>query len=186
MRGAAIRRPTREEIAAAAGKRVPDLIRPELDVLFCGINPGLYSGATGHHFARPGNRFWPVLHRAGFTERPMSPGEGSALLQAGIGITNLVERATAAADELSREELRDGAVRLERKVRRYRPRAVAVLGVSAFRVAFGRPKAVVGLQDERVGDALTFVLPNPSGRTAHYPTIESLLPLFEQVRRALA
>src|SRR3712207_1556115 len=155
-------KPTKEDLIAAADKTISDVIAPNLKVLFCGINPGLYSGATGHHFARPGNRFWPVLHRAGFTDRLLTPGDDEALLGAGIGITNLVERATATADELSADELRAGAARLERKVRRWGPRALAVLGISAYRTAFRRPRATVGLQPESVGAAVTFVLPNPS------------------------
>src|SRR5207253_604893 len=122
-------KPTREQLAAAEGKRVPDIIAPGLRVLFCGINPGLYSGAVGHHFARPGNRFWPALHAAGITERVLSPWESRLLLDHGFGITNLVRRATATADELSAAELEVGAKALVRKVRRYRPAAVAFLGV---------------------------------------------------------
>src|SRR6516225_1403345 len=129
-------KPTKNEIAAAHGKTVPDVIAPNLQVLFCGINPGLYSGAVGHHFARPGNRFWPTLHAAGFTERVLSPFEERELLKYGCGITNIVDRATGAADELSAEELVEGAYRLERKVSRYRPVYVAFLGITSYRTAF--------------------------------------------------
>jgi double-stranded uracil-DNA glycosylase len=160
------RRPTKDEIAAAVGSTVPDVIAPGLAVLFCGINPGLYSGATGHHFARPGNRFWPTLQAAGFTERLVRPWEERRLLEYGLGITNLVARATATAAELGPDELRAGRATLERKVRRYRPRAVAVLGVGAYRSAFRRPKAEIGRQPESLGRALLWVLPNPSGLNA--------------------
>ena len=140
------RRPTKEQVAAAYGKRVADVIAPGLDVLFCGINPGLYSGATGHHFARPGNRFWPALHLSGFTDRLLEPFEERELLDAGVGVTNLVARATARADELTDEELRRGAKRLVEKVHDFAPRFLAVLGLSAYRSAFGVRDAVVGPQ----------------------------------------
>ena len=162
------RRPTKDEIAAAVGSTVPDVIAPGLAVLFCGINPGLYSGATGHHFARPGNRFWRTLQAAGFTHRLVHPWEERRLLEHGLGITNLVVRATATAAELGLDELRAGRARLERKVRRYLPRAVAVLGIGAYRSAFCRPKARVGRQPELLGRASLWVLPNPSGLNANH------------------
>ena len=162
------RRPTAAELRAARGKSIPDLIAPGLDVLFCGINPGLYSGATGCHFARPGNRFWPALHRSGFTPRLLQPWERHALVASGCGITNLVERATTAAHELDHDELRAGRRRLERLVRRYKPRAVAVVGIGAYRVAFDRPDAELGLQPEDIAGALVWVLPNTSGLNAHH------------------
>src|ERR687892_1933906 len=146
--GARVRRPTKQELAAAVSKRLPDVIAPGLQVLFCGINPGLYSGAVGHHFARPGNRFWKVLHRAGFTDRELSPYEERELLDVGIGITNLVNRTTASAADLDAAELRRGAPRLERKVRRYRPAVVAFAGMGAYRVAFRCPRAELGRQAE--------------------------------------
>jgi TDG/mug DNA glycosylase family protein len=155
-------------VAAAAGRTVPDLIAPGLGVLFCGINPGLYSGATGHHFARPGNRFWPALHAAGFTDRVLRPWEESMLLEVGVGITNFVNRATASAAELSPDELRRGRRALVRKVRRYRPRCVAVLGIGAYRAAFERPRAAVGRQPEQIGTAALWILPNPSGLNANH------------------
>jgi TDG/mug DNA glycosylase family protein len=161
-------RPTRADLLAAAGRTVPDLIVPGLRVLFCGINPGLYSGATGHHFARPGNRFWPALHRAGFSDRLLPPWEEHRLLQRGYGITNLVARATATADELTRDELVAGRRRLERRIRRSAPAWVAVLGLGAYRTAFGRPRATVGRQPESIADARLWILPNPSGLNAHY------------------
>lgn len=161
-------RPTAEEIRRAGGLTVPDLIRPGLSILFCGINPGLYSGATGLHFARPGNRFWPALHAGGFTERLLAPWESHLLLDAGYGLTALVRRATATAAELSDEEFLAGRRALERKVRRYKPRWVAVLGLGAYRAAFSRPRATVGQQAERIGPAGLWVLPNPSGLNANH------------------
>ena len=176
-------KPTKAQLRAADGKRLPDLIAPQLKVLFVGINPGLYSGAVGHHFARPGNRFWPVLHKAGFTERQFSPFEERELLKHGYGITNIVSRTTAAASELSREELEKGGRGLKAKIRRYRPRVVAVLGLEAFRTAFGQPKAGFGPQDERIGLSKLWVLPNPSGLNASYQ-VPALSRLFRKVRKA--
>jgi double-stranded uracil-DNA glycosylase len=165
------------------GRTIPDLIAPGLRVLLCGINPGLYSGATGHHFARPGNRFWPSLHAAGFSDRLLYPWEERSLLARGYGITNLVARATAGADELDREELIAGGRRLQRLVRRYAPRWVAVLGLGAYRTAFGRPAAVVGPQAERLAGARLWVLPNPSGLNAHYQ-LPDLVREFAALHRA--
>lgn len=176
-------RPTREDLAAAQGKTVPDVIGPNLRVLFCGINPGLYSAATGHHFARPGNRFWPTLHAAGFTDRLLSPSEEQELRKRGYGITNIVNRATASAAELSLSELQKGADRLTTTVLTYKPRIVAVLGVEAYRKAFGRKGAVLGLQQERIGDSAVWVLPNPSGVNAHYQ-LRDLAELFTTLRKA--
>jgi TDG/mug DNA glycosylase family protein len=170
-------RPTREQIAAAENATVPDVIAPGLRLLFVGINPGLYSGAVGHHFARPGNRFWPVLHAAGITDRLLSPFEEPELLAAGVGITNIVDRATATADRLRPEELRAGAARLARKVRRSAPSMVAFLGLTSYRTAFGRPGAVVGPQTDRFADAGVWLLPNPSGLNAHYQ-VPDLARLF--------
>ncbi|HEX5068618.1 MAG TPA: G/U mismatch-specific DNA glycosylase [Vicinamibacterales bacterium] len=161
-------RPTAADLQAAAGRTLRDVIAPNLDVLFCGINPGLYSAATGHHFARPGNRFWPALHAAGFTTRLLHPSEERELLAVGCGITNLVRRATVAADELESAELRAGRVRLLRTIRRYQPRVVAVVGIGAYRVAFERPRAVIGLQEEPLGDARLWVLPSTSGLNANH------------------
>ena len=166
-----IRRPSAADLAAALDRTVPDVVAPRLRVLFCGINPSLWSGATGHHFARPGNRFWPTLHRSGFTDRLLRADETGALLEAGLGITNLVNRATVAADELTATELRAGAGRLRDTVRQYRPASVAVVGVSAYRTAFGRPKAAVGRQAEPMEGALLWVLPNPSGLTTSKATL---------------
>jgi double-stranded uracil-DNA glycosylase len=162
---------------------VPDVIAPGLEVLFCGINPSLYSAAVGHHFARPGNRFWPALHAAGFTDRLLSPAEDRELLRHGYGLTNLVGRATAAADEVTAAELVAGARRLGRAVRRYRPARVAFLGITAYRTAFGRKGATLGRQRERIGDAAIWVLPNPSGLNAHYQ-LRDLARLFAELREA--
>jgi TDG/mug DNA glycosylase family protein len=153
-------------------------------VLFVGINPGLYSGATGHHFARPGNRFWKALHGPGFTDREYSPFEDRSLLELGVGITNLIARTTGNADELSPEEYREGAARLERKVQRSRPAVVAFVGITAYRTAFGRPRAKVGPQEESLGGARVWVLPNPSGRTAAYQ-VPQLIEAFSALRASL-
>jgi TDG/mug DNA glycosylase family protein len=176
-------RPTREQLAAAYGKGVPDVIAPDLKILFVGINPGLYTAAIGHHFGRPGNRFWPALHRCGFTDRVLSPFEEHELLAAGVGITNVVNRATARADELTNEDLVAGGRRLASTVRNYRPRTVAFLGVMAYRAAFGRPEAQVGLQPERLEGASVWVLPNPSGLNAHY-SLDDFGRMFAELREA--
>ena len=174
-------KPTREQLDRAVEKRVPDLIAPDLRVLFCGINPGLYSGATGHHFARPGNRFWPALALGGFTPKILSPFDEAELLELGIGITNFVMRTTARADELSDDEIRSGAKKLRAKVIRHRPRVLAVLGVGAFRIGFGVKKARLGIQEEKIGDSIVWILPNPSGLNAHF-TPKTLGKLFGELR----
>jgi len=161
-------RPTKADLQAAIDKTVPDVIATGLVVLFVGINPGLYSAAVGHHFARPGNRFWPALYAAGFTPRLLRPDEDAELFAWGLGITNLVSRTTAAASELSAEELRSGAAALEDKVSRYLPRWTAFLGIGAYSTAFGRRKVSLGPQEERIGHSRIWVLPNTSGRSAHY------------------
>lgn len=178
------RKPTSEEIHAAIGKTVPDIIAPNLDVLFCGINPSLYSAAVGHHFARPGNRFWPTLYAAGFTERLLAPFEDGGLLQLGYGLTNIVDRATARADELDAEELVIGQQQLLAKVQHYRPRFLAILGISAYRTAFNRPKAAIGQQDESLYSAILWVLPNPSGLNAHYQ-LEALKRIYRELLVAI-
>ncbi len=177
------RRPTKGEVAAASGRLVPDLIGPGLSVLFSGINPSLYSAAVGHHFARPGNRFWPTLHASGFTPRRFSPFEGEALLDLGHGITNVVDRATATAAEVSIEEFLEGGRRMEAKVRHHRPTFVAFLGITAYRAAFRRPLAQVGLQEESIAGSRLWVLPNPSGLNAHYQA-RDLARLFAELRDA--
>ena len=169
--------PSKADLEAARGKGLRDVIAPGLKVLFCGINPGLYSAATGFHFARPGNRFWPALHAAGFTPRLFHPSENDKLLELGYGLTNLVNRATAAADELSTAELALGATKLAAKVRRYRPRAVAFVGLGAYRTAFSRPKATLGLQPDSLASAAVWVLPSPSGLNANYQ-LPQLIQLF--------
>ena len=177
-------KPTRAQISAAVGSKVPDVIAAELTILFVGINPSLYSAAVGHHFARPGNRFWPALHKAGITPRLFSPFEGQSLVAHGCGITNFVARATARADELSANELRDGARRLRQKVRRRRIDCVAVLGVTAYRAAFAEPKATIGRQQQQIGDSLLWVLPNPSGLNAHYQ-LGDFAKLFQEMKQEL-
>jgi TDG/mug DNA glycosylase family protein len=173
-------KPTKQQLIEAAGKTVPDVIAPGLRVLFCGINPGLYTAAVGHHFARPGNRFWPALHASGFTARLLSPFEERALLELGLGITNVVSRTTASAAELTPADFIKGGRLLRNKVRRYRPKVVAILGVGAYRAAFGQPKAIIGEQEERIAGARVWVLPNPSGLNANYQ-----LPDLERLFRAL-
>src|SRR5215211_2137313 len=182
--GTHIYRPTKEEVRAAAGKTVRDVIAPGLSVLFCGINPGLYTAAVGRHFARPGNRFWPTLYRAGFTPRLSAPSEERELLSHGYGITNVVARATTAADELGADEFVRGGRLLRAKVKKYRPRFLAVLGVGAYRAAFARPKAGVGRQEEKLEAATVWVLPNPSGLNANYRT-EDLARLFRELRETV-
>ncbi|MBB4694163.1 G/U mismatch-specific DNA glycosylase [Paractinoplanes abujensis] len=159
------------------------MIGPDLRVLFSGINPSLYSEATGHHFARPGNRFWPALHRAGFTDRQLHPSEQFELPALGLGITNVVARATARADELSRAELIEGGAILAALTAELKPRYLAVLGVTAYRSAFARPKAAMGLQAETVGGVPVWVLPNPSGLNAHY-TVDTLATAYAELREA--
>ena len=176
-------KPTKQQLIDAHGKTLPDVIAPDLRVLFCGINPGLYTAAVGHHFARPGNRFWPALYRSGFTDRLVSPFEERELLQSGIGISNVVPHATASAAELTRDDFVAGGQRLTAKVKRYRPKIIAILGVGAYRHAFDKPKAIIGEQPERIHDARVWVLPNPSGLNANYQLPE-LVKLFKQLRRA--
>jgi TDG/mug DNA glycosylase family protein len=177
-------RPTPADLEAARGKSIPDLIAPGLDVLFVGINPSLWSGAVGLHFARPGNRFWRALHEAGFTDRLLSPYEGRELLARRIGVTNLVNRATASADELDMADYERGARRITAKVRRYRPKVVAFVGMGAYRVAFGRARARGGRQEDHLGSADIWVLPNPSGRTAGYQ-MPALARAFRELRQSL-
>jgi TDG/mug DNA glycosylase family protein len=174
-----LRPPTADVIRAAAGCRIPAPIAPDLKVLFCGINPGLYSAATKRHFARPGNRFWPALHLAGFTPRVLAPNESHDLLELGYGITSLVRRATATAREVAAEELVAGRRRLARTMRIHRPRWVAVFGVSAYRVAFGQPRAEVGQQQDTLGGAGVWLLPSPSGANGSYPLVELVDKLRE-------
>jgi TDG/mug DNA glycosylase family protein len=161
-------KPTPDQLASARDAFVPDLIQPGLRVLFCGINPGLYSAAVGHHFARPGNRFWPTLAATSFTPRVLSPFQERELLTLGLGITNIVARATPGAIELEPAEFLEGGRLLDAKVGQYRPRVVAFLGIMAYRAAFSRPRAVIGLQQDMIADSRIWVLPNPSGRNGHF------------------
>jgi TDG/mug DNA glycosylase family protein len=181
---AARRGPTRAELLACEGRVIDDVIGPGLKVLFCGINPGLYTAWAGHHFARPGNRFWPALHRSGFTPRLFEPREQAQLLPLGLGITNVVARATATAAELSAAELRAGGEALRNNVERSAPAYLAVLGVTAYRSAFGEPRAALGPQSGRLGATTVWVLPNPSGLNAHYQ-LDALAELFAELRSAL-
>jgi len=174
------------DLAAAREKTLPDILPAEgepLHVLFCGINPGLYSAATGWHFARPGNRFWPALHLSGFTPRRLAPREQDELPGYGLGITNVAPRATAQAAELTGTELREGAAALSALADRHRPRFVAIAGVTAYRTAFGRPKAVIGPQDDQLATACLWILPNPSGLNAHW-TLPALSAAFAELKKA--
>ncbi len=176
-------RPTRAELQAAVDKTVPDLIVPGLTVLFVGINPGLYSAAVGHHFARPGNRFWPALFEAGLTPRRLRPEEEGELLGWGLGITNIVARATASASELSAEELRAGRSVLEKKVLSYAPKWTAFVGIGAYATAFGRKKVALGPQEEGIGASRLWLLPSTSGLNAHF-TPAGFAELFRELRSA--
>ena len=173
--------PTPAELDAARDRTIPDVAAPGLRVLFAGINPGLYSAATGYHFARPGNRFWPALYAAGFTGRVLCPEEQQDLLPLGLGITNVVARATASADELSAGEIRAGGRILTAKVARLAPRWLAIVGITVYRTAFGQPAATIGRQEETLGDASLWVLPNPSGLNAHWPA-PKLAEAFRDLR----
>lgn len=174
-------RPTSAELEQARERTLDDVLAPDLRVLLVGINPGLYSAAIGHNFGRPGNRFWKVLALAGFTPRALAPYEELELLRYGLGLTNLAARATARADELTRDELNQGGARLVQLAATLRPKVVAILGVSAYRVAFQQPRAQLGLQPELLARAKLWVLPNPSGLNAHHQLPE-LTRLFAELR----
>jgi TDG/mug DNA glycosylase family protein len=178
-------RPSREDLLAAIDTTLGDVIASDLRVLFCGINPSLYSAAVGHHFARPGNRFWPALHRAGFTDRVYSPAEDRSLIDLGYGLTNVVSRATATADELAPEEFVAGGKALTRKLRRYAPRVIAFLGIGAYRSAFADPEARVGPQRAAIAGVKVWVLPNPSGLNAHYG-LDDLARVYGELREEVA
>ncbi|MFF3491643.1 G/U mismatch-specific DNA glycosylase [Streptomyces sp. NPDC002795] len=178
-------RPTQANLEAARDRLVPDVVASGLRVLFCGINPGLMTAVTGHHFARPGNRFWPVLHLSGFTPRQLKPSEQQELLSYGLGITNVVARATARADELSAQEYREGGRVLAEKVGELRPRWLAVVGVTAYRSAFGEPRAKIGPQERTIGGAQVWALPNPSGLNAHW-TAATMAEEYARLREAAA
>lgn len=176
-------RPTAAELEAARAALLPDLLAPGLRIVFCGINPGLWSAATGHHFARPGNRFWPALHAAGLTPRRMEPAEQGELLDLGLGLTNVVPRATARADELTAEEYAAGGRALTRKVAALAPEWLAVLGVTAYRSAFDERRAQVGEQARTLGGTRVWVLPNPSGLNAHW-SAQGLAGAFRELGQA--
>lgn len=176
-------KPTKQEVLAARDKTLPDVISSGLKILFVGINPGLYTAAVGHHFARPGNRFWPALYHAGFTSRLLSPFEEKEFLAAGYGIVNVVARATARADELSTEELIAGGVELEKKVRQFKPCFCAFIGMGAYRVAFKRPRAQSGRQSEKIGDSSVWVVPSTSGINANYQ-MKDLVSILQEMRLA--
>lgn len=177
-------KPSRNEQLDSIRRRVPDVIAPSLDVLFCGINPGLYSAAVGHHFAGPGNLFWGMIHSTGFTPRLLTAFEEPEMLALGYGITNIVPRASASAEDVTKEELRAGARTLRRKVLKYQPRFLAFCGLVAYRQGFERTKAQAGLQDDKIGSTAIWLLPNPSGLNAfHQPAV--MRKLFEEFRAAL-
>ncbi len=183
--GAARLRPSRADLEAARDTTIPDVLRGGLRVVFAGINPGLYSAATGHHFARPGNRFWPALHRSGFTPRQFRPDEQDQLLSLGLGITNVAPRATARAAELTPAELREGARALQEKMARLHPQWLAVLGVTVYRTAFDQAGATVGPQADTIGPTRLWVLPNPSGLNAHWTPV-ALAGEFARLRAQAA
>jgi len=176
-------KPTAQALQAATDKLVPDIIGPNLRILFCGINPGLYSAATGHHFARPGNRFWPALYASGLTPELLTPDKDQRLLEFGYGITNVVRRASSGAAELTSDELRVGGEHLDDTVRRYQPQWLAVLGIDAYKKAFGLKHALVGLQERQIGATHVWLLPNPSGLNAHYSPAR-FAEAFADLRRA--
>lgn len=178
------RKPTKQDLEEAKNKTVPDLVKSNLKVLFVGINPGLYTSAIGHHFGRPGNRFWPALFASGFTPRLFSPYESDKLLDLDLGITNMVKRTTLRADELSKQELLQGRKDLEQLVLRYKPKYICILGIGSYRTAFEKPKAQMGLQDETIGNTKIWVLTNPSGLNAH-ATPTKLKELFSDLRDAV-
>ncbi len=173
-------KPSKEDLRDAINRTTEDLIDYNLKVLFCGINPGMWSGATGLHFAKPGNRFWKALHLAGFSDRILHPSEEHELLENGYGITSFCKRTTARADELSNEEIVQGGKILIKKIKKYKPQNLAVLGIGAFRIAFQNKKAHLGLQEEKIGETKIWLLPNPSGLNAHYQ-LNDLAKLFSEI-----
>ena len=177
-------KPTKEQLRDAVGALVSDIIGPNLQVLFCGINPSVYSAVVGHHFARPGNRFWPALHTGGFTPALMKPENDGQLLELGLGVTNVATRATVAAADLTNDELRADSLLLVEKVEIYKPQWLAILGIGAYRVAFDEPKAQIGPQDRVIGETKIWVLPNPSGLNAHY-TPTQLAVKFRELHEAM-
>lgn len=178
-------KPSKEDLRDAINRTTEDLIDYNLKVLFCGINPGIWSGATGFHFAKPGNRFWKTLHLAGFTDRLLHPSEEHELLENGYGITSFCKRTTARADELTTEEFVEGGKALVKRIKKYKPETLAVLGITAYRTAFSQPKAKLGLQPEKLAGANVWLLPNPSGLNAHYQ-LPDLAKLFREVRETVS
>lgn len=174
-------KPTTEDLLDAKNRRVPDVIAKNLKVLFVGINPGIYTAAVRRHFAHPANRFWKALHSSGFTPRLFSPFENDKLLKLGYGITNIVERPTLHADELKKEELEEGWQKLEKKVRKYRPKWIAVCGIVAYRTLFGK-NIQVGEQDKSIDETRVWLLPNPSGLSSNF-TPERLSKVFGELKR---
>jgi len=177
-------KPSKEDLRDAVNRTTEDLIDYNLKVLFCGINPGIWSGATGFHFAKPGNRFWKALHLGGFTSRLLHPSEEHELLENGYGITSFCKRTTARADELSNEEIIEGGKNLVKKIEKFKPQMLAVLGIGIYQTAFNQPKGKLGLQDAKIGDTRIWLLPNPSGLNAHYQ-LNDLAKLFNELRQAL-
>ena len=177
-------KPTKEDLRDATNRTTEDLIDYNLKVLFCGINPGIWSGATGFHFAKPGNRFWKALHFGGFSDRVLHPSEEHELLENNFGITSFCKRTTARADELTTEEYIAGGKLLVKKIQKYKPQFLAVLGIGAYRTAFNQPKAALGLQNDLIGDCKIWLLPNPSGLNAHYQ-LNDLAALFGELRQAI-
>lgn len=177
-------RPSPAQLAAAFGKPVPDLVAPGVRLLLCGINPSLWSAVAGCHFGNPANRLWPTLHLAGLTSRRLHPSETEDLLAAGIGVTNVVNYATATAAEITKDQLRLGRERVVATVAQWAPEVIAFLGLSAYRTAFGRPKAVVGRQEEQIGETVVWLLPNPSGLNAHYQ-LPDLARVYGELRAHL-
>jgi len=178
-------KPTKEDLRDAVNRTMTDLIEYNLKILFCGINPGIWSGATGFHFAKPGNRFWKALHLGGFSDRVLHPSEEHELLENGYGITSFCKRTTATAAELSNDEIIEGGKNLVKKIKKYKPQFLAVLGIGAFRTAFNQPKAKIGLQEEKIGATLIWLLPNPSGLNAHYQ-LNDLAKLFGELRQRVS
>ncbi len=176
-----MKKPTPDELREAAGQTMPDILAPDLRVVFCGINPSVYSVVVGHHFARPGNRFWPTLHASGFTPHRFLPDEDGRLLELGLGITNVAEPSSVAAADLTNEQMKEGGQILRAKIERFAPQVLAVLGIGAYRLAFDAPKAVLGLQEKTIGNTRIWVLPNPSGLNAHYH-LPQLAQLFSELR----
>jgi len=177
-------KPTKEDLRDARRRTTEDLIDDNLKVLFCGINPGIWSGATGFHFAKPGNRFWKALHLGGFTSRLLHPSEEHELLENGYGITSFCKRTTARADELAAEEFVEGGRLLIKKIERFKPQFLGVLGIGAYRTAFNQPKAKFGLQSETIDKTRVWLLPNPSGLNAHYQ-LNDLVKLYGELRQAV-